>query len=113
MEKIGHRYVIQYFHLKGLSSINIKAEYWVEKFERGRMSCEDEHRSGRLNEVTIIEMVKKIQEMVLDKRQLKVRDLTDMVGISKSAVHRILTENLDMRKLCAKRVLGLYIMEQK
>ena len=25
----------------------------------------------------------------------------DMVGISKSAVHRTLTENLDMRKLCA------------
>ena len=26
MEKIGHRYVIQYFHLKGLSPTNIKAE---------------------------------------------------------------------------------------
>jgi len=26
MEKIGHRYVIQYFHLKGLTPTNIKAE---------------------------------------------------------------------------------------
>ena len=26
MEKIAHRYVIQYFHLKGLSTANIKAE---------------------------------------------------------------------------------------
>ena len=49
MEKIGHRYVIQYFHLKGLSPINIKAEldptlgesapsfttikYWVTEFK--------------------------------------------------------------------------------
>ncbi|EFN79546.1 hypothetical protein EAI_04866, partial [Harpegnathos saltator] len=41
---------------------------------------------------------------------LKVRELADMVGISKSAVHRILTENLDMRKLCARWVPRL---EQK
>ena len=26
MEKIGHRYVIQYFHLKGLSPTNIEAK---------------------------------------------------------------------------------------
>ena len=50
MEKIGHRYVIQYFHLKDLSPTNIKAEldstlkesapsyttvkYWVAEFKR-------------------------------------------------------------------------------
>ena len=33
-----------------------------------------------------------------------VRKLADMVGISKSAVNRILTENLDLRKLCARWV---------
>jgi hypothetical protein len=57
MEKIGHRYVIQYFHLKGLSPTNIKAEldsavgesapsfttvkYWLAEFKRGRTSCQD------------------------------------------------------------------------
>ena len=50
---------------------------------------------------TMTEMVKKIYKMVLDDGRLKVRELADMVGISKSAVHRILTENLCMRKLCA------------
>ena len=49
MEKISHRYVIQYFHLKGLSPSNIKAKldstlgeyapsfttikYWVAEFK--------------------------------------------------------------------------------
>ncbi|XP_023236182.1 uncharacterized protein LOC111635452 [Centruroides sculpturatus] len=59
------------------------------------------------------EMVEKIHKMVLDDSQLKVRELADMVGISKSAVHRILTENLDMRKLCARWVLRLLTMGQK
>ena len=57
MEKIGHRYVIQYFHLKGFNP-NIKDEldytfgesassfitikYWAAEFKRGRTSCQDE-----------------------------------------------------------------------
>ena len=118
MEKIGHRYVIQYFHLKGLSQTNIKAEldstlgksassfttikYWVAEFKRGLTNCQDKDPSGRSNEVTSPEMVKKIHKMVLDDRRLKVHELADMVGISKSSVHHILPENLDMRKLCAQ-----------
>ena len=94
MEKIGHRYVIQYLHLKGLSPTNIKAEldytleesapsfttikYWVAEFKRGGASCQDEHRSGWPNEVIAIEMVKKIHKVVLEYRRLKVRELADM-----------------------------------
>ena len=118
IEKIGHRYVIQYFHLKGLSPTNIKSEldsslgesahsftiiiYWVAEFKEGRTICQDEHHSGRPNEVTMTEMVKKIHKMVLDDRRLKLRELAGMVCILKSAVHRILTGNLDMIKLCVR-----------
>ena len=89
IDKIGHRYVMQYFHLKGLSPTNIRAEldstlgefapsfttikYWVAEFERDRTDCQDEHPSGRTNEVTTTEIVKKIHKIVLDDRQLKVR----------------------------------------
>ena len=58
-------------------------------------------------------MVRKFPKMVLADCRLKVRELADMVGISKSAVHRILTENLDMRKLCARQMPRLLTMEQK
>ncbi|GFU80337.1 mariner transposase [Trichonephila clavipes] len=113
-----HRNVIQYFHLKDLSRTNIKTEldftlgesahsfttvkYWVAELKRGSTSCQDEHRSGRPNEVTSPEMVKKIHKAILDDRRLKAHELADIVGISKSAVHRILSESLDMRKLCAR-----------
>ncbi|KAJ3662521.1 hypothetical protein Zmor_006866 [Zophobas morio] len=115
MEKIGHRYVIQYFYLKGLSPTNIKAEldstlggsapsfttikYSVAEFKQGRTSYQNEHRSGRPNDVTTRGMVKKIHKRVVDDRPLKVREIADMLGISKSGVHRILTENLGMKKL--------------
>ena len=129
IEKIGDRYVIQYFHLKGISPTNIKAElystlgesapqfipimYWVVEFKCGPTSCQDEHRSGRPNKMTMTDMVKKIHKMVLDDRRLKICKLADMVGISKSTVHRILTENLDIRRLSARWVPRLLTMEQK
>ena len=59
------------------------------------------------------EMVKKIHKMVLDGRRLIVRELAEMVGNSKSAVHHILTKNLVKRKLCARCVPRLLTMEQK
>ena len=121
--------MIQYFHLKGLSPTTIKAEldstleesapsfttikYWVADFKRGRTSCHDEHRSGRPNEVTTTEMMNKIHKMVLDDRWLKVSELTDMLRISKNAVHRTLIENLVMRKLCVRWTPRLLTMEQK
>ena len=127
MEKIGHGYLIQYFYLKGLSPTNIKAEldftlresalsfttikFWVAEFKRDRTSHQDEYHSVRPNGVTTTEMVKKTHKMILDDCRLKVRELTDMVGILKSAVHRILTENLDMRKLCARWMPRLLTME--
>ena len=85
----------------------------MAEFKRGRTNYQDEHRSGRLSEVIMTEMVKKIHTMVLEYRRLKLRELADMVGISKSAVHRILTENLNMRKLCSRWVPRLLTMEPK
>lgn len=57
------------------------------ELKRGRMSCQDRTSqwSTKWN-VTTPEMVKK----VLTDHRLKVRDLADMVGISKSEVHGIL-----------------------
>ncbi|XP_036325012.1 histone-lysine N-methyltransferase SETMAR-like [Rhagoletis pomonella] len=116
MEKIGHRYVIQYFCM-GLSPSNIKAEidsifgksapsfttvkYWVAEFKRGRTSCQDEHGSGRPNQVMTPEMGKKIHKAVMDDRRLKVREVADIVDISKSSVHRILSDDLEMGKMAA------------
>lgn len=93
--------------MKGISPTNIKVEldsslgesipsfttitYSETESNRGRTSCQDEHRSGRPNEVITL-------EYILDALGLNVRKLADMiVVISKSDVtdvHRILPELL-------------------
>jgi len=40
--------------------------------------------------------------MVLDDPRMKVREITDTIGISKEDVGYILHEELDMKKLCAR-----------
>lgn len=125
MGKISDSYVIQYFYLKVLSPNNIKAKldstlrvyfsllttvkYWVAEFKQGRKSCQDEHGSGRPNEMTTPKMVNKIHKMILDDRLLKIHELANMVDISNSAMHCILTENLDIRKLCSR---GCHVCSQ-
>jgi len=46
-------------------------------------------------------------------RQLSVRMIAEEMGLDKSAVHRILTDHLHMRKICAKLVLKNLSVEQK
>ncbi|GFV73278.1 mariner transposase [Trichonephila clavipes] len=100
--------------IQGESALSFTTfEYWVAELKRGGTSCQEQHRSGQSNKVTTPEMAKKIHKAVLDDRRLKVCELADVVGISKSAVLRILSENLDMRKLCARWVARLLILEQK
>jgi len=50
--------------------------------------------------------------MVLDNRQIKVREIADTIGISKEHVGYILHE-LDMKKLCTSRVPRLLTADQK
>ncbi|XP_017479387.1 PREDICTED: histone-lysine N-methyltransferase SETMAR-like [Rhagoletis zephyria] len=57
-------------------------------------------------------MVKKIHKAVMDDCRLKVRELADIVGISKSTVHRVLAEDLEMRKLCPRWVPHLLTLVQ-
>ena len=58
-------------------------------------------------------MVKKIIKLALDDRRLKLRERADMVGISKTFPHCIMTEDMGMRKLCARWVQRLLKMKQK
>ncbi|XP_055306592.1 histone-lysine N-methyltransferase SETMAR-like, partial [Sitodiplosis mosellana] len=123
------RAVIKFFCLENMSGKDIKARLdatlgdsapskttvysWVNEFARGRTSCEDEHRSGRPNELTTPENIKKVYKMVKDDRRLKVREIAEALHISTSVVFKILHEHLEMHKLSARWVPHLLSPLQK
>jgi len=50
---------------------------------------------------------------VLENRRLTVRSISEQVNIDRETVRKILTEDLDMRKVCAKMVPKELTEEQK
>lgn len=85
---------------------------WHKRFRDGRESIEDDKGRGRrpsLNATSINDV-----KTVLDQdRRYTIRDICDITGISRGTVHRILTDNLNMRKLSARWVPRLLTNEHK
>jgi histone-lysine N-methyltransferase SETMAR len=51
--------------------------------------------------------------MVLDVRRMKVREISETIGILKECLGYVLHEELDMKKLCARWVTRLFTADQK
>jgi hypothetical protein len=80
---------------------------WTVVFEShsrskaGRVSDEDDERSGRPSTSKMIENVEKIRELIHEDCGRTIHELADTVGIS-YGVCQILTENLNMCRIAAK-----------
>lgn len=65
---------------------------WFGYFYSDHLSTNDAEHSGWPVEVTTEENLKKIQDMVLEVRRLKVHEITYTVGISNKRIYNILYE---------------------
>ena len=74
------------------------------KLFSGRILAEDEQRSGRPSATRTGGNTARVRELVLSDRRLTVRMIADEVNMSQETIHLILTEELGMRKICAKMV---------
>jgi len=86
---------------------------WVKHFSDGRESVTDEERSGQPATSKTEENIVKIPQIVRENRQLTVRSIAEQLNIDIETVRKILTEDLDMRKVCAKMVPKGLNEEQK
>ncbi|GFV73951.1 protein GVQW3 [Trichonephila clavipes] len=77
---------------------------WFKAFSEGRESIEDEHRSGRPSVSKISENVVRVRDLVRSDRRLTVRMIGKELNMNHTTVHQILTNELKMRKICAKMV---------
>src|SRR5258705_10422294 len=77
-------------------------------------NVEDEPRPGRPTSSTNDQNVEIVRAIVMAKvRRLSVRMIAEQTGFDKNAIHRILTDVLHMRKICAKLVPKNLSLEQK
>ena len=85
---------------------------WVKRFSEGRESVIDEERSGTATSRTE-ENITEVGQIVRENCRLTVRSIAEQVNIDRETVREILTEDLDMRKVCAKMVPKDLAKEQK
>jgi len=80
-----------------LSSVQVLR--WHKVFKDGRESVEDEQRTGRPSTSRTENNVARVKTVLDRDRRVSVRLMSEEVGLPKTDVHRIITEDLRMRKI--------------
>ena len=75
----------------------------AQSFKEGRENVEDDRRPGRPISSTNYENMDVVRAVMAEEGRSSVR-MIEEAGLNTYAVHRILTEQLLMRKMCAKLV---------
>ena len=86
---------------------------WFCGFKEGRTSVESDPRSERPSTSRNEEMIAKIRKIIRNKRRLAVREIADDCGISVGLCDEILTDDLHMKRVCAKFVQRLLTDDQR
>jgi hypothetical protein len=89
------------------------APEWHSRFRAGRVSVEDDERSGRPSTRKATENVEKIRHLIQEDHGRTIHELTDNTGISYGVSEEILTENLNIRRIAAKLVSRLLTNDEK
>jgi len=86
---------------------------WHKRFKEGRQDVEDDPRSGRPSTSRTDANVERVRQAVRDDRRMTVRLIASELGMNRDSVWKIITEDLGMRKICAKMVPKLLTDDQK
>ncbi|UYV63674.1 NOS1 [Cordylochernes scorpioides] len=86
---------------------------WHEALKEGREEVADEPRSGRPTTARTDENVDRVLEVLRTDRRLSIQQIADTLHMSTFVVHGIVTEDLQMRKVCAKLVPKVLTQDQK
>ena len=86
---------------------------WVKAFKAGKFSVEDDTCPGRPKTSVTKANIAAVKIVVEQDARLSVKDIASCTGISEGSVQTILKKRLDLRKVCARWVPHLLIVEQK
>jgi hypothetical protein len=85
---------------------------WHKRFSEGRQSLKDDDHPGHPHAV-VTDDIEKVQDVIRKDRRLGVRAVAEEVNLCRESVRQILSEELNMRKVCAKMVAKVLSDEQK
>ena len=77
---------------------------WHKRFKEGHKDVEDDSRSGKPSTSRTANNVECVKQMVRGDCRLTVRMIADELEINRDSVWKIITEDLGMRKICAKMI---------
>ena len=86
---------------------------WHKRFSEGRESLKNDDRPSRPSTAVTDDNIEKVQDVIRKDRRLGVRAVAEKVDLDRESVRRILREELNMRKVCAKMVPKLLSDKQK
>ena len=81
-------------------------------FLEGREQVEDEPRAGRNSTSKTDGNVERVRSLVRSDRRMTLRMISEL-NLNRFTVHKTLTQDLDMRKVCAKMIPKNLTTEQK
>ena len=85
----------------------------VFTFQGGEMSCEDQPRSGRLSTCRNYENLEKVRNAINADRRRTIDEISEITGLSWSSCQRMLTEDLNLKRVSAKFVPWLLTEDKK
>ena len=85
----------------------------AQSFLEGREQVEDEPRADTPSTSKMDNNVERVRSLVRSDHQLTLRMISSELNLNRFNVHQILTQDLDMRKVCAKMVPKNLKTEQK
>ena len=91
----------------------IQAFEWFARFKRGEMSVEVHPHSGRPSTSHTDENVKKIREKIDEDCRYTIDEISEATGVRWSSCQRILTVDLNMRRVATKFIPHLLTQDQK
>ena len=74
---------------------------WHRRFSDGRNSTEVDSRSGRPGLINA-GLVDSVRDMIEEDLRVSIRELSDRIGVGKTAIDVLLKERLKMNNVCAR-----------
>ncbi|CAH2102651.1 unnamed protein product [Euphydryas editha] len=86
---------------------------WAKRFKEGRESVEEDPSEGAPVTTRTFANVDRLRMLITTDRHLSIRALSYELNVNKETVCKMLHENLNRRKICAKMVPKVLAHEQK